>query len=355
MQTDKQQQDGTWEENILNALYYAFAASDAEGRVFFLNLVLENFYKRPSFLAKLYETVANVSSEAIFEVSEETWAWVEFWRQFSYADKEKYSDQIAQLQMLRTEDALSPESQGILLFKLACMEGARDNAQASAQLYEQAARIWPHFSWTFNNWGVNLSILGQREQAIEKYQQAIEIDPKYINAYNNWGISLGELGQYEFAIQQHQKVVTLDPNNSKAHYLWGLNLSKLGLLEQAIEKYKKAFELDEKNYTVPLKLGIAYYRLQQPAEAKKYFTIGLENCRDRSQRCELNKAIAFLGLERTEEATAHLQETVVAFKLANIVRKEFLSDLQLLATAPAPPAGVEEFMALAKRLFGQEE
>jgi len=31
-----------------------------------------------------------------------------------------------------------------------------------------------------------------------------------------------------------------------------------------------------------------------------------------------------------------------------------MTDWQLLAAAPAPP-GVEEFMALAKRLLGQEE
>ncbi|MEK7729417.1 MAG: hypothetical protein AAB354_13465 [candidate division KSB1 bacterium] len=69
----------------------------------------------------------------------------------------------------------------------------------------------------------------------------------------------------------------------------------------------------------------------------------------------LNKATALLGLERTEEAMTQLQETVAAFKLAPSEQKAFMTDWQLLATAPAPPTGMEEFMALAKRLFGQEE
>jgi hypothetical protein len=62
-----------------------------------------------------------------------------------------------------------------------------------------------------------------------------------------------------------------------------------------------------------------------------------------------------LGLERTEEAKAQLQETVAAFKLAPNEQKEFMADWQLLAAAPAPPAGMEEFMALAKKLFDQAE
>ncbi len=62
-----------------------------------------------------------------------------------------------------------------------------------------------------------------------------------------------------------------------------------------------------------------------------------------------------LGLERTEEAMTQLQETVAAVKRVPGVQKEFMADLQLLATALAPPAGMEEFMALAKRLFEQAE
>jgi hypothetical protein len=31
-----------------------------------------------------------------------------------------------------------------------------------------------------------------------------------------------------------------------------------------------------------------------------------------------------------------------------------MADWQLLAAAPAPPTGMAEFMALAKRLFGEE-
>lgn len=387
MQTDKQPQEGAWEENILNALYYAFAASDAEGRVFFLNLLLESIYKRPSFLTKLYEAVASIRSEGIFEVSEETWAWVEFWKQFKLSDKEKIPAQIERLQSLRTEEALSRESQGILHFLLAFMEAERGEHQAAAQLYEQSAQFLPNFSWTYNNWGNSLAALRQHEQAIKKYQKAIEfdskhagayynwgnrlgdlgrheeaiakyqkaieLDPKFAYAYNSWGISLGDLGQHEEAIAKYQKAIELDPKYASAYNSWGYHALLIGRLEEAVAQLKKAMELDASDYSAPINLGIAYYRLQQLEDGKKYFALGLENCREHSAACQLNKATALLGLERTEEAKAQLQETVVAFKLTPGEQKYSMTDWQLLAAAPTPPAGIEEFMALARKLFGQ--
>jgi tetratricopeptide (TPR) repeat protein len=491
MQNEKQPQESSWEENILNALYYAFAASDAEGRAYFLNLVLENFYKRSSFLAKLYEEVAAIRTEGIFEVSEETWSWVEFWRQFDLSDKEKIPAQIERLQTLQEEEALSRESQGILHFLLAVMEYERGEYDSAARLYEQSTQFLPDFSWTYNNWGNSLGRLNQHKQAIEKYQKALKLDSEYALAYNNWGWSLDELDQYEQAIEKFQKAIELDPKIALAYHNWGLSLGKLGLHEQAIEKYPKAIELDpkyakafsnwgwslgelgyhehaieklqkaielnpkyarayelwgwnldqlgqheqaiekyrkaveldpksanayhawcyslyklghyeqaiekipkaieldpkdttaynnwgylaiitgkleealeklqqaielnEKDYLPLINFGIAYYRLHQNEQGKKYFAAGLENCHERSVHCQLRKATALLGLERTEEAKAQLQETVAAFKLAPNEQNEFMADWQLLATAPAPPAGMEEFMALAKKLFGEEE
>lgn len=73
------------------------------------------------------------------------------------------------------------------------------------------------------------------------------------------------------------------------------------------------------------------------------------------RRAQLNKATAVLGLERTEEAKAQLQETAAAFKLTLGEQKDFILIWQLLAAAPTPPAGIAEFMALAKKLFGQTE
>lgn len=178
MQSENTHQEQAWQENILRALYYAFAASDSEGRMFFLNLVLKNYYEYPSFLVRLFETIANIRSEGIFEISGETWAWLEFWQQFNHLDNEKIPLQIAHLHILRKEKVLSRISRGILHFLLALMEDQRGEKEAAVQLYEQSIHYYPNLSWAHNRWGRSFGNPDRHIQTIEKDQVPDELDPK---------------------------------------------------------------------------------------------------------------------------------------------------------------------------------
>ena len=75
--------------------------------------------------------------------------------------------------------------------------------------------------------GLDFSIEGDPEKAIDCLGKATEIAPGFCSAYNVMGNCLDRLGQYEEAIRTYEKVIELDPFHAGARFKRDLVLLKI--------------------------------------------------------------------------------------------------------------------------------
>lgn len=348
MNNKDQQRGNTWEENTLQSLYHAFAASETEGRKYFLNLILENFFLKPSFMEKLYEKVSEIQNEGIHEISPETQVWVSFWKTFNVSNNENIPKQLERLYLLRDENSLSEKSRGYLYFLLAFMESKLGKNETAANLYERSSHFLPGFSWTYHNWGCDLRDLGKPEDAIEKFKKATELDPKNALAYVGWGSRLRDLGKTEEAIEKYKKAIGLNPNLQDAYNGLGYLQLKQKKLDDACINLEKAVSLNPGGYAAPINLGICYYLLGDRKRAQERFLAALEEYDENSVLSSLNRLTALLGLEKVEKAIALLHETKEKFQISQGRKAEFLSGLHLLAESSSPPSDIKRIIKIVE-------
>ncbi len=298
-----------WQENKLKELYYAFGTSEEEGLNLFLNLVFELQIYNPSFLEKLYHEIEEIRTEGIYEVTEKTLEWVEFWKAYNPNDEAKNPRQLEKLMALKDANYLSQENLGRLYFQLGYIEDELKNHETAARHYAECIRLLPDWSWAYNNLGIAYRKLGRYDEAIAAYQKAIELDPKDATAYNNLGIAYRKLGRHDEAIAAYQKAIELDPKYATAYNNLGIAYRKLGRYNEAIAAYQRAIELDPKYATAYNNLGIAYDDLGRHDEAIAAYRKAIK--RDPKDAAPYNGlGYLFLKQGKLEQAKAHLEQAV---------------------------------------------
>lgn len=109
--------------------------------------------------------------------------------------------------------------------------------------YKRAIDSSPDHAMAHVNWGVDLALEGQSEDALEKFKKASSIAPKRFEPFLNWGITLARLERFEEALE---KFKTASHNAPKAAFpivLWGAALMELKQYDKAREKYEKAIAI----------------------------------------------------------------------------------------------------------------
>jgi tetratricopeptide (TPR) repeat protein len=349
MNNEDQKRGNTWEENTLQSLYHAFAASDTEGRKYFLNLVLENLILKPSFLEKLYERVSEIHNEGIHEISPETQKWVNFWKTFNRHNRENIANQLEKLYPLSDKDDLSEKSLGYLYFLLASMEANLGKNERAVNLYRKSSQFLPGFSWIYHNWGCCLRDLGKPSDAIEKFKKATELDPKFALAYVGWGSRLRDLGNTEEAIEKYKKAIELNPNLQDAYNGLAYLQLKQKNLDDACINLEKAVALNPGGYAAPINLGICYYLMGDKKRAQDRFLAALEEYDENSVLSSLNRLTALVGLEEVEKAIDVFYKTKEKFQIDQGRKTEFLSGLHLLLESPSPPSDIEQIIKIVEK------
>jgi tetratricopeptide (TPR) repeat protein len=156
------------------------------------------------------------------------------------------------------------------------------NLQAPGPDLEATIQANPDSPEAYFKLGNSYYEVGQWDQAVAAYQQAITLDPNYQAAYANLGVTYYQQQQFELAISQYKKALELDPNDGEVAYNLGAlyvqqalsstdGQPDLELLNQAVEQLKGVVggnpELAEPHFT----LGVAYWALNQNAEAIEAF------------------------------------------------------------------------------------
>ncbi len=107
-------------------------------------------------------------------------------------------------------------------FRRGLIKEKQKNPEGAVEDYSIAISINPKPIY-YNNLGVNLTLQGRHEKAIEEYDKALAMDSLYVQAIFNKGVAYHNLGKYDKACEYARKALDL-----------GLQIAN-----QYIEKYCK--------------------------------------------------------------------------------------------------------------------
>ncbi len=107
----------------------------------------------------------------------------------------------------------------------------------------------------YNNRGMSLEDMGQRDRAIADYELAIALDPRFYLAYNNRGVLYGEDGLYRISIEYFLKSISINPRHAESYCNLGLSYFYMNQYDRALENYNKAIELKHDFDTAYLNRG----------------------------------------------------------------------------------------------------
>ncbi|MCK4734298.1 MAG: tetratricopeptide repeat protein [Methanophagales archaeon] len=221
------------------------------------------------------------------------------------------------------------------------------------EVYAKASAIDPENSGLGNILGNIHTSQGKFAKAIESYEVAIEMNPPILGPlYNNIGGVYSLMGQCDKAVEWYKKAC--EHNSTHAYTGLGCAYLVLGDSDRAESALLKAIQIQRDNSAEP-KIGLAltYLHLEKEEQARQYFTKVVEFC-DSNKRIEsqLHKVIALFGLQSFDEALKLLKQLAEKFTIGPVMAKDCLSDLELLASAPHPPEGIQQFLERAQEILG---
>ena len=207
--------------------------------------------------------------------------------------------------------------------------------------------------------GVALSLSGQYDEALAAFQSAIQLDPKDAAPHNGIGNVYRALRQYDQALAAYQRALELDPKDAYPHNNMADIFIKQGKFDEAQRELNERIRLAPDNAFTPLvALGIIA-RHQGLAESDNHFQDALAQWNAAWQArwqspAELleDKAKALLCLGKKAEALQILKEAIAQMAPGDEIEFERYT---LLQTAPVPPDGIEEMIAILKAAQAQRQ
>jgi tetratricopeptide (TPR) repeat protein len=134
------------------------------------------------------------------------------------------------------------------------------------------------------------------EKAIPAYRKAIELAPKTPNGYQRLAFILSEKPKnYEEALKLATKAVELAPQDPISLDIQGWVYVQQGKNKKGLEKLKEASKLLPQDPVISYHLGVAYFKDNNPQEAKKYLRAALnisKNFRGSDQGLEILKKVS---------------------------------------------------------------
>ena len=288
--------------NALVALWFACQKSDADGKVFVVNIADQKTFleiahtdiqeaKSISDILKFKTRNTNQDQSAIRSTPEISVASPNFWywtpahlneripAQHSLflfglpssgklgaeeiviesASKERIQKELEALHDI-CEESLFPDFVGFsniqradaLYFTLDAEEylrrgieaGQRGQYSDSIQDLTKAIELEPDHADAYLFRGLTYDSQGKHDRAIQDHTKAIELKPDYADAYNSRGLAYGSQGKHDRAIQDHTKAIELKPDHADAYNFRGLAYDSQGKHDHAIQDYTKAIELE---------------------------------------------------------------------------------------------------------------
>ncbi len=327
------------------------------------------------------------------------------WR--GYGDFALFRDTDAKIAQHEAHLAALPDTDEVRVararhaYALAGLYWAKHDYDESFNYFQQAARLAGRLndvrfqSWCYNGLGDALVGMDRHDEAIAAYQRALTLDATSAYAYVSLGGVYGDLlDRYEEAIAAYGRALELGGLNphlvSITHNGLGNFYYALGRDEEAIAAYQRAVEADPGYLSPHDNLGNIHMKQGAFPEARSHFqervrlrpghslgayvSLGIMARHEGDPeseaffRCALevfeaawharydtltgllqNKALALIGLGRRAEALSTLREMLAQRVPGDMI--EFFR-YELLRTAPRPPDGIDEMVALLRQAEG---
>jgi len=259
----------------------------------------------------------------------------------------------------RYEDAIAPYRKAIetdpkcvyVYSELAVLHTDLGEFDKAEKLCAKAAEIDPKNSLLLNTMGTVQAYQGKFAKAIEYFEGLIEMKlPTLGFVYNNIGEVHFLMGQYDKAIEWYKKAI--EHRSEKGHNGLGYAYLVLSELNKAESLLLQGIQIQPNSNEPKKNLALTYLHQGKLGQAQQYFTEVVEFC-NRTQRIgsQLNKVIALSGLQRFDEALQLLKQLAEKFTIGPVMAKGLLSDLELLASAPQAPEGMQQFLQKAREIL----
>ncbi len=109
----------------------------------------------------------------------------------------------------------------------------RGQYSEAIQDFTKAIKLKPDYAEAFYSRGRTYDLQGEHDRAIQDFTKAIELKPDYAEAYHIRGLAYHSQGEHGRAIQDSTKAIELNPDYANIYYV-------RGLLELTFKKWKKA-------------------------------------------------------------------------------------------------------------------
>jgi tetratricopeptide (TPR) repeat protein len=154
-----------------------------------------------------------------------------------------------------------------------------------------------------------LSLRGEKEEALAHYQAAIALDGSDPTFFIDMGNVLMELDRANEAVSAFKAATILNPKSAPAHYNLANALSRSGNLPEAEKNYRICLRLDPRTLEAYNNLAITLARLNRPSEAIVFWQKSLELSPDNPE-VHFNLANALMKENKPQDAIAHYMEVI---------------------------------------------
>jgi len=190
----------------------------------------------------------------------------------AYIQSRRLEEALAQCEKILTADPHQPDAL-YMSGKIAHLAGQNELA---VELLNHAIRNNDRNHYYFNDLGLALYSLGQRDAAIQHYQQALALKPGYAAAHNNLAIVFQESGRNDDAINHYHQAITLDPGLITAHINLAQMFRMCGQHQSALTHYQRVLALKPHEADAHAGLATVLFDLGRHDEARISIELALK-------------------------------------------------------------------------------
>ncbi|HXY60386.1 MAG TPA: adenylate/guanylate cyclase domain-containing protein, partial [Chthoniobacterales bacterium] len=114
---------------------------------------------------------------------------------------------------------------------------------AAQKAFKRGAELNPNFADIKHHYGVVLTLMGRKAEALEQMHRAMALDPFFPGLNLHYGKSLFFMGEYDLAVAHFAKMLDRNPNYAAAHEYFGDVCEQKGMQHEAITQWTAALAL----------------------------------------------------------------------------------------------------------------
>lgn len=158
-----------------------------------------------------------------------------------------------------------------ILFTLGLLQAELGNYEKAAQVFENVNSQRPSSLEVLYNLGIAYYNMDKLAASRKALLEAANLNPDQAEIYYRLGLISSAEKDSDAAVSYWLKAIELKANYAEAHFLIGEELLKNKKIAGTLPFYQKAAQLQPERVLYQLRLGVAYFRLQQYGDARKVF------------------------------------------------------------------------------------